>query len=199
MSPNVTRKMSPNFIGQSGTPEQGGWLHKNMNSSTSPSRGRLRSNRFGDKTFLSTIFCDNFLSTFLSPKISAPPEKHISSQLSCQPELPVKMNQSSSKQNHLPRSPKPSHDKLPSENLKNFENSKNSENFDHTRERDVTSVTGFGGVEYKTKSRDESSSASLSDHSLVNVATERSKEPTSNEVTPVKTFVHHYSEVNDKL
>jgi hypothetical protein len=112
------------------------------------------------------------------------------------------MNQSSSKQNHLPRniSPKPSHDKLPKENLQNFENSKNSENFDHTREREVTSVTGFGGVEYKTKSRDESSSsASLSDHSLVNVATERSKEPTSNEVTPVKTFVHHYSEVNDKL
>jgi len=111
------------------------------------------------------------------------------------------MNQSSSKQNQLPRvtSPKPSHHKIP-ENLKNFENSKNSENFDHTREREVTSVTGFGGVEYKTKSRDESrdESSSLSDHPLVNVATERSKERTSNEVTPVKTFVHHYSEKEDK-
>ena len=147
---------------------------------------------------MSPIFVNNFCQQFLSPRISAPPEKHIPSQISCHPELPVKMNQSSSKQNQLPRvtSPKPSHHKIP-ENLKNFENSKNSENFDHTREREVTSVTGFGGVEYKTKSRDESSS--LSDHPLVNVATERSKERTSNEVTPVKTFVHHYSEVNDKL
>ena len=148
---------------------------------------------------MSIHFCHQFFDNiFVTKIISAPPEKHISNQLSCQPELPIKMNQSSSKQNQLPRitSPKPSQ---PKQNLKNFENSKNSENFDHTREREVTSVTGFGGVEYKTKSRDESSLASLSDHSLVNVATERSKEPTSNEVTPVKTFVHHYSEVNDKL
>ena len=143
----------------------------------------------------------------MSPKLSAPPEKHISSQLSCQPELPVKMNQMSSsksknlfEQKELPRvtSPKSKRHHKVRENLKNFENSKNSENsFDHTREGEVMSVTGFGGVEYKTKSRDESS---LSDHQqIVNVATERSKERTSNEVTPVKTFVHHYSEVNDKL
>ena len=48
MSPNTGRKTA-DFIGQSGNSEQGGWLHKNINNSTSPSRGRLRSNRFGDK------------------------------------------------------------------------------------------------------------------------------------------------------
>ena len=59
------------------------------------------------------------------------------------------------------------------------------------------SVSGFGGVEYKTK--DKSHDAELSRDSTVNVTIERSKERTSNEVTSVKTFVHHYSEVNGKL
>ena len=148
------------------------------------------------KFFFVTILCRKFL----SPMQSAPPEKHTSNQFSCKPEVPVKSNQSSSKsknlfeRNQLPRvtSPKPSHH---NPDVKKFQNLKNSENFDHqTREREVTSVTGFGGVEYKTKSRE-----SLSENQIVNVSTEGSKERTSNEVTAVKTFVHHYSEVNDKL
>ena len=54
LSPNTGRKT--NFIGQSATSEQGGWLHKNMNNSTSPSRGRLRSNRLGDIANMATKF-----------------------------------------------------------------------------------------------------------------------------------------------
>ena len=100
-------------------------------------------------------------------------------------------------QDQFPRvkSPKPSNHHNP--DVRNFKNSKNSENFDHTREREVTSVTGFGGVEYKT--RDKSRDESLSENQIVNVATEGSKERIFNEVTAVKTFVHHYSEVNNKL
>ena len=61
MSPNTGRKTA-DFIGQSGNSEQGGWLHKNMNNSTSPSRGRLRSNRFGDKKLRQFNFCHQSLS-----------------------------------------------------------------------------------------------------------------------------------------
>jgi len=69
LSPNTGRKT--NFIGQPATSEQGGWLHKNMKSSTSPSRSRLRSNRLGDLTnmstkFLFSIFISNFRLQFLS-------------------------------------------------------------------------------------------------------------------------------------
>ena len=67
MSPNVGRKtgQSENTTGT----KQGGWLHRNMNSTAPPSRGRLRSNRLGGLIAISSPFLTTFLSPFFVTKL----------------------------------------------------------------------------------------------------------------------------------